>query len=154
MSTEISSINSSLGYERTKLTADVSNSGLKQQPAKNEQQDNKLAASEATKPTELGTLVAEVLENQARKKAENADSQPENMSAGELKEILNEINSALYSYNRSLKFELYDETEDLVVKVLNTKTDEIIRQYPSEEVLQRRTKLMAGETNFFSTEVS
>lgn len=76
------------------------------------------------------------------------------ISAAELREILDEINSALYSYNRALKFELNDKTEDLVVRVMNTKTDEIIRQYPSEEILAQRARLLEGETHFFSAQVS
>lgn len=80
--------------------------------------------------------------------------QVETLSAAELREILDEINSALYSYNRALKFEIHDKTDDLVVRVLNTKTDEVIRQYPSEEILAQRTRLLEGETNFFSTQVS
>lgn len=75
------------------------------------------------------------------------------ISASELREILDEINSALYSYNRSLRFELHEDTEDLVVKVFNTKTDEVIRQYPSEDVLARRAKLLAGDTDSFSAQV-
>lgn len=75
------------------------------------------------------------------------------MSASELREVLDEINGALYSYNRELKFELHEDTDDLVVKVFNTKTDEIIRQYPSEEVLRRKAKILEGATSFFSTQV-
>lgn len=71
----------------------------------------------------------------------------------ELKEAIDDINSALYSYNKSLRFELHEETNELVVKVLNTKTDEIIRQYPSDEVLERRSHFISGEINFFAAEV-
>lgn len=73
--------------------------------------------------------------------------------ANELKEALNDINSALYSYNHSLKFELHEETDNLVVKVLNTKTNEVIRQYPSDEILQHKARLLEGNTNFFTTQV-
>lgn len=76
------------------------------------------------------------------------------LSAEELRDMLDEINSALYSQNRALKFELNDKTDDLVVRVMNTKTDEVIRQYPSEEVLALRVRLMEGDTHFFSTQVS
>lgn len=74
-------------------------------------------------------------------------------TANELKEVLNDINSALYSYNHSLKFELHEETDNLVVKVLNTKTNEVIRQYPSDEILQHKARLLEGNTNFFTTQV-
>lgn len=82
------------------------------------------------------------------------ESKIEPLSAEELRAMLDEINSALYSQNRALKFEINDKTEDLVVRVMNTKTDEVIRQYPSEEVLALRARLLEGETQFFSTQVS
>jgi len=82
------------------------------------------------------------------------DAKPQALSAAELQEILNEINSALYSQNRALKFDIHDATDELVVRVWNTKTDEVIRQYPSEEVLARRAKLLEGDTQSFSTQVS
>ncbi|WP_177247045.1 flagellar protein FlaG [Marinospirillum alkaliphilum] len=88
---------------------------------------------------------------------EQDESEPDQLvtlTANEVKAMLDEINSALYSYNRALKFELHEKTDDLVVRVLNTKTDEIIRQYPSEEVLARKARLLEGDTHFFSTQVS
>lgn len=155
MSTEISGLTTHLGYSAAKVSLEQPNTGVRQTAKAEEPADNKATNKLTTAtPTEVGALVAETRQQQAQQKAEETDKQPETISASELKSILDEINSALYSYNRSLKFELYDETEDLVVKVLNTKTDEVIRQYPSEEVLERRTKLMDGDTNFFSTEVS
>lgn len=97
---------------------------------------------------------AEVKRLQEEQSEDRQAAIPQNMSASELREMLDEINSALYSYNKALRFELHDKTEDLIVQVLNTKTDEIIRQYPSEEVLSRHERLMQGDTHFFSTEVS
>lgn len=94
--------------------------------------------------------------NEAKKLDEQLQNQPgvEPLSAEELREILDEINSALYSHNRALRFEINDRTDDIVVRVMNTKTDEVIRQYPSEEVLALRARLLDGETQFFSTQVS
>ncbi len=112
-------------------------------------QSSPQAAGNPAQPPQTGSQ-----ERAAEKEADPIAEKVASMSATELKEVLDEINSALYSYNRALRFELHDKTEDLIVRVLNTKTDEVIRQYPSEEVLSRRAKLMQGETNFFSTKVS
>ncbi|MBE0508142.1 MAG: flagellar protein FlaG [Marinospirillum sp.] len=107
------------------------------------------------------TLEAKLLQlEQAKEHAAESKEQQQDqtsikpLSAEELRDMLDEINSALYSQNRALKFELNDKTEDLVVRVMNTKTDEVIRQYPSEEVLALKARLMDGETQFFSTQVS
>lgn len=113
-----------------------------------------------SRPTLADQATKEAKKNEEEIKAkefleeQKDDAAATSMDVSELKEVLDEINSALYSYNRSLRFELYEETDDLVVKVFNTKTDEIIRQYPSEEVLERKAKLLEGSTSFFSTKVS
>lgn len=120
-------------------------------------ENNKTQADIVTKLPISTSQQAEVIKlGQEIKEAKEASEETSiaSMSASELRETLDEINSALYSYNRSLRFELFEDTKDLVVKVFNTKTDEVIRQYPSEEVLQRKAKLLAGDTNFFSTQVS
>lgn len=120
--------------------------------------DTRQAPSEADMKTAATLVDTEYLEK-IQSVAEEADkpeqvSKAEALSVGELQEILNEINSALYSQNRSLKFDIHDKTDDLVVRVWNTKTDEVIRQYPSEEVLARRARLLEGDTQSFSTQVS
>lgn len=75
------------------------------------------------------------------------------LSPEELGELLDEINNTLYSMNKSLKFEVSDKTDDLIVRVINTDTDQVIRQYPSEEVLKRKEQLLEGETTAFNARV-
>lgn len=112
-----------------------------------EQSQPKLPDKEIAEATGINkTPTAKAIEEETAEK-----EQPS--AANELKEALNDINSALYSYNHSLKFELHEETDNLVVKVLNTKTNEIIRQYPSDEILQHKARLLEGNTNFFTTQV-
>jgi len=114
---------------------------------------NENKTAEIKTPSQLTTALEQETKEASEQKQQN-EPPTGSMDASELRQMLDEINSALYSYNRSLRFELHEETDDLVVKVFNTKTDEVIRQYPSEEVLQRKAKLLAGDTNFFSTQVS
>lgn len=90
-------------------------------------------------------------EKETKKQDEDANSLI--MDADELRTVLDEINSALYSYNRGLRFEIHEKTDDIIVRVMNTKTDEIIRQYPSEDVLKRREQLIRGETLSLITQV-
>ena len=113
---------------------------------------NEKKTAEAKTPRQLTTALEQKIKESLVK--EQKEEVVGTINASELRETLDEINSALYSYNRSLRFELHEETDDLVVKVFNTKTEEVIRQYPSEEVLERKAKLLAGDTNFFATQVS
>lgn len=43
--------------------------------------------------------------------------------------------------NVSLSFEVYDKTGDVVVKVINRDTKEVIRQIPPEDLLEITEKL-------------
>lgn len=56
-------------------------------------------------------------------------------SAGELQEALEEVSKAVAPMTQSLQFSLDKESGRTVVKVMDTDTNEVIRQIPSEEVL-------------------
>jgi flagellar protein FlaG len=51
------------------------------------------------------------------------------------------VQSYLADLNTRLSFEVYDKTGELVVKVINRDTQEVIRQIPSEELLRLHDKL-------------
>ena len=107
------------------------------------------APREPLSPTEA----SEVLADEAMQKVQQDQKEVADLNADELKDVLDEVNNLLYSMNRALRFEVHEKTEDLVVRVVNTKTDEVIRQYPREEVIERREKLLQGELGAFSTRI-
>jgi len=45
------------------------------------------------------------------------------------------INEAMLSSSQGLEFSIDDETKDIVVKVIDVSTREVVRQMPSEEAL-------------------
>lgn len=53
----------------------------------------------------------------------------------ELKESVSKINKAIQSISRDVEFSVDEDTRMNVVKVVDAKTKEVIRQFPSEEVL-------------------
>lgn len=75
----------------------------------------------------------------------NADTPPstlqtaapaaEEVSAQELAQAVERINSHIQNLQRSLQFSVDEELGRTVVKVLDSETEEVIRQIPSEEVL-------------------
>mgnify|MGYP000444468673 CR=1 FL=1 len=50
-------------------------------------------------------------------------------------ELVDELNQLLESNNRSLEFSIDDSTEEIIVTVIDTETQEKILQYPSEDML-------------------
>lgn len=59
----------------------------------------------------------------------------ESVSASSLKEATQKINQTMSMMSNNLQFTVDDETGLDVVKVVDVETKEVIRQFPSEEVL-------------------
>lgn len=53
-----------------------------------------------------------------------------------LEESVNDLNEFVLPYNTSLQFSIEEESERLVVKVIDKETKEVIKQVPSEEAIE------------------
>lgn len=62
-------------------------------------------------------------------------------SAAELKSIASDVQIRLKQLNTELRFEIQDNVEDLIVRIVDPETEEVIRQIPSEEMLAIRDRL-------------
>ena len=71
-----------------------------------------------------------------------------------LEKSVSQLNEIVQSVQRDLEFSI-DETsgDTVVIKVLDTKTDEVIRQIPSEEVLAIARNIESLKGILFSAEV-
>jgi flagellar protein FlaG len=61
-----------------------------------------------------------------------AEQQP---SAAQLQDVLNNINKALKQSNKNLEFTVDSDTKRSIVKLVDSETGDVIRQFPSEEAL-------------------
>ncbi|GAB6074544.1 flagellar protein FlaG [Nautilia lithotrophica] len=59
----------------------------------------------------------------------------------ELQKITEELNKALNPLNTTLKFQFNDKIEELMVKVIDTKDNRVIREYPPKEALELMEKM-------------
>jgi len=59
----------------------------------------------------------------------------------ELQKIVEELNKALNPLNTTLKFKFNDKIDFLTVKVVDTKTNETIREFPPKEALRLMEKM-------------
>ncbi|MFA7240746.1 MAG: flagellar protein FlaG [Sulfuricellaceae bacterium] len=84
------------------------------------------AAAEVVKPAAAAVPTSSVDAVQAA----SATPKPE-----EVKESVKKINTAIQSISRDLEFSVDEDTKMNVVKVVDIKTKDVIRQFPSEEVL-------------------
>jgi flagellar protein FlaG len=70
------------------------------------------------------------------------------LSLDAVKEAVKTGNTMLQSISRSLNFEIDDATKQVVVKVVDSKTGELVRQIPTVEMLDfmRRMKELEGNS--------
>jgi len=68
---------------------------------------------------------------QAAEQTQNAEVDMETLT-----DAVEKMNELMRSSNRSLEFSVDDSTENVVIKVMDRDTDEVIRQIPSEETLK------------------
>jgi len=83
------------------------------------------SAAEVVKPA-----VAPASSSVAAVQASSAAPKPDEVRAS-----VGRINQTIQSLSRDLEFTVDEDTKMNVVKVVDTKTKEIVRQFPSEEVL-------------------
>ncbi|WP_273321815.1 flagellar protein FlaG [Vallitalea guaymasensis] len=64
----------------------------------------------------------------------------------EVIEAIEKANKHFKVYDRRLKFSIHEKTKQIMVKVINTEDDSVIREIPSEKILDMVAKLweMAG----------
>lgn len=60
---------------------------------------------------------------------------PQRPASEQLKNVVNVINMALQQSNQNLAFSLDPNTDKLIVRMVDTETGQLIRQFPSEAVL-------------------
>jgi flagellar protein FlaG len=58
-----------------------------------------------------------------------------------LNEVLEQLRTISDIFNRRLDFEVDEETKRVIVKVIDTKTDKVIKEIPPEQLVQLAAKI-------------
>jgi flagellar protein FlaG len=58
-----------------------------------------------------------------------------------LNEVVSELNNLVRDLHRELRFSVDDESGETMIKVVDSKTDEVVRQIPSEEMVRLHQRL-------------
>ena len=58
-----------------------------------------------------------------------------------LENVVSNLNQLVRDLHRELQFSVDEDSGDTVIKVIDSKTDEVLRQIPSEEVMRLRQRL-------------
>ncbi|MCT4566322.1 MAG: flagellar protein FlaG [Maledivibacter sp.] len=81
-------------------------------------------------------------ENAQLKTGEQNDNSNIKLSEKSIKEAIESTNKKLEATDRKFEFSVNEETNDIIVKVINKETDEVIREIPSEKILDMVAKMM------------
>lgn len=103
-------------------------------------QDSTHAVSSVMPIPQMFTEVSSHAKEQAR--PDNKESAKEKkVSEKDVQNIVNDINSTLQTLHTELSFSVDKETSKMVLKVINTKTHEVIRQIPAEDALRLSSRI-------------
>ena len=65
-------------------------------------------------------------------------------------DLFEEINSAMQAWSTGMRFEIDEDTQQLVVSIIDTKSGEVLRQIPSDEVLHVAKMITQFQGNIVS----
>ena len=77
-----------------------------------------------------------IKEEKAYEKSSKVETKPDN---AQLSKMVEEANAKMARANRQIKFELFEDNggnQDVAIKVINTKTQEVVAEIPSEEMIE------------------
>ena len=76
---------------------------------------------------------------QNNKKNENLNDH--DVSAKEIIDAIEKANKAIVGVRTQLEFSIHEGTKEIMVKVINTETKEVVREIPSEKILDMVAKM-------------
>jgi flagellar protein FlaG len=81
------------------------------------------------------------------------NTETKSMSKNDVKSLVEKLNSSISTLNDSVKFSYSEDAKALVVKVVDSKTGQVIRQIPPEELIKLETSLSQSIGIIFNREV-
>jgi len=91
--------------------------------------------------TEITQLKRENAEQGISEQSVNNDKGENSDFEKAVTDAVDKVNKALLNSNRELKISIHEKTRDIMVKILDSETKEVIREIPPEKVLDMVAKL-------------
>ena len=85
-------------------------------------------------PPEQDAQAKAVADHVRQQEAQQKESEP-------LENVVSDLNNLVRELHRELQFSVDEDSGDTVIKVIDKETDEIVRQIPSEEIMELRRRL-------------
>jgi flagellar protein FlaG len=88
----------------------------------------------------------------SEQKSETSGNQAK-LTRKDVEEMVEALEAFANTVQTRLNFTIDEGTEDVVVKIMDKETDEVIKQFPAEEILELREKMQDLSGLLFSTNV-
>ena len=140
---------------------DVSNAAINTDRAETSAKGQETAEVQSATITRLSEVkkTSSLTEIQSHNRAENRTAgQQESkdttrLTRQDVEEMVEALENFANTVQTRLNFAIDDGTEDIVVKILDKETDEVIKQFPAEEILELREKMQDLSGLLLSTNV-
>ena len=120
----------------------------------NDKSEQSVISTKAIESKENITFVDKVkLAEKAEKSKESEDKPSDVMTPKQLEKVAQQLQDFMGEMNRSLEFLVDKDSGRDVIKVLDRGTGDLVKQYPSEEVLTLISKLSDATGNLIDTEI-
>lgn len=94
------------------------------------------------KPVQTGSVTeSSAAQDQAVSQGLEQQREQQQQRTEALRDKVAELNDYMQNLNRSLQFSVDDQSGDTVIKVVDSETEEVVRQIPSEEILRVRNAI-------------
>jgi len=58
-----------------------------------------------------------------------------------IKQAVKGLNSIFQEFKKGLRFDVYEETDQIIAQIVNLDSNEVVREYPPEELLQLQERI-------------
>ncbi|HQD29771.1 flagellar protein FlaG [Acetivibrio saccincola] len=89
----------------------------------------------------LGVKKTSLENNNVQKVTKDEGQNDSDVTAKEIIDAIEKANKAIIGARTQLEFSIHEGTKEILVKVINTETKEVIREIPSEKILDMVAKM-------------
>lgn len=135
------------------INTDRPESGIRGKETVAETVSSNITTLSELKQAEAASAEAKQAENRnSEQKSEESGNQAK-LTRKDVEEMVEALEDFANTVQTRLNFSIDDDTEDVVVKIMDKETDEVIKQFPAEEILELREKMQDLSGLLFSTNV-
>jgi flagellar protein FlaG len=93
------------------------------------------------KNTKLDAAKVKEIIEKAKSDKEKLTGEVHELDPHKLQELVDSLNQFMLTFDQTLKFRLYEDTNQLWVRVIDTETDRVIREIPSQDTLKLAARI-------------